>query len=229
MRFALPDGQTIDLSGLPRVLASLSAKREQEAEQETRATFGQLSLFSSNWDSRQWLLANKYQAKTGLRGSILYRMTWSERRTPSGRLIPRQQASGRGTFVTDCIGLEGWPTPQARDFRGGTARYIAMPQKQNNLNDFVLLCGWPTPTARDWKSGDASQATFDRNGRPLSEVARLAIGYCVGQNGVTTVTACGQLNPAHSRWLMGLPREWDYCGVTAMQSMPTKRRHLLKV
>jgi hypothetical protein len=49
---------------------------------------------------------------------------------------------------------------------------------------------FPTPTARDWRSGKASQATMDRNSRPLSEV----IG--------------GQLNPTWVEWLMGFPIGW---------------------
>lgn len=47
-----------------------------------------------------------------------------------------------------------------------------------------------TPTARDWRSGKASQATMDRNSRPLSEQ--------VG----------GQLNPPWVEWLMGWPIGW---------------------
>lgn len=225
MRCVLPDGQMIDLSGLQAVLASLSAKREEEAASTMRGISGQLSLFSSNSDSLAWSLASKYQAKTGFRGSILYAMTWNERRTPSGRLIPRLAASARGTFVTDCIGLAGWPTPQARDSRSGCAETRAgNPDRSNNLNDFVLLSGWPTPTKRDWKSGEASEETFEKNCRPLSEQAMKATGYFVGPYGLEIRTHCGQLNPALPRWLMGLPKEWDLYGAMAMQSMRTRRR-----
>ena len=67
-------------------------------------------------------------------------------------------------------------------------------RKKNRSGSFVEAMAatmWPTPLARDWRSGKASQATHDKNFRPLSE----QIG--------------GQLNPTWVEWLMGWPLGWS--------------------
>jgi DNA (cytosine-5)-methyltransferase 1 len=78
-----------------------------------------------------------------------------------------------------------WPTPTVC---GNYNRKGASPASGDGLATAVLKCA--TPTARDWRSGKASQATMERNSRPLSE----QIG--------------GSLNPTWVEWLMGFPLGW---------------------
>ena len=78
-----------------------------------------------------------------------------------------------------------WPTPTVC---GNYNRKGASATSGNGLATAVLKVA--TPTARDWRSGKASQATHDKNSRPLSE----QIG--------------GSLNPTWVEWLMGWPLGW---------------------
>jgi len=94
-------------------------------------------------------------------------------------------ADGKKVQVDLAQAVKRWPAPTVC---GNHNRKGASPTSGDGLATAVLKCA--TPTARDWRSGKASQATMDRNSRPLSE----QIG--------------GSLNPTWVEWLMGWPLGW---------------------
>ncbi|HKT90128.1 MAG TPA: hypothetical protein VJQ59_16905 [Candidatus Sulfotelmatobacter sp.] len=245
-----PDGKTAAKSGPARVPASRSARPEKAKRSTTKGIFGQLGFHSSKHEDLAYALASRLRPLTDSLGSTLCKLTWMKLATRAGRWIYALRASELPTGGSGCI---GWPTPRSVEAGHSTRNPDRAMDCKSRLEDTVFLVAWGTPAARDWKSGDASQETLDKNARPLSEQAVLAgwptpdaqalggnptllgqarltafgetpIGFLLGRNGWETVPASGQLSPAHSRWLMGLPREWDDCGVTAMESLRRSRR-----
>jgi hypothetical protein len=99
----------------------------------------------------------------------------------------------------------------------------------------VTLAGWPTPSVQNDRAGNPDSAInmHREDGtkvqQRLQDFATIAGPARLTASG-EMLTGCsaamdagGQLSPAHSRWLMGYPPEWDDCAPTVMPSSRKSR------
>lgn len=138
--------------------------------------------------------------------------------TPTANAWKHPSNAGRqgGLNLQTAAQLSGWTTPSASDSRRG-GRGITEGMSGSSLAQQVKMAGWPTPTASDHKGGYPGGRI--RNGKistdRLDVVAQIAGPVRLTASGkmLTGSNAQmengGQLNPALSLWLMGLPPEWD--------------------
>jgi hypothetical protein len=146
------------------------------------------------------------------------------------------------------VHLAGWPTPLLGDAHLSSTPEAAMrriAEGKETVSRVAALAGWPTPAAQEFEIADPERMRqrraevkakgYNGNGFGLT-LAMLAVSELTSSPQPARFTASGemltgscagmesggQLNPAHSRWLMGLPPEWCACAPTATRSTPKR-------
>lgn len=144
--------------------------------------------------------------------------------TPTTELAMREKRYAQGGMpFSMAAALTGWVTPTSRDWKD-SAGMTAQREGKERLDQLprqAFMMGWPTPTTSNTRSPsvDAAMNMYRQDGSKTQQ----RLQDFAGITGPLRLTVFGemrtgsfvemengvQLNPAHSRWLMGLPRAWD--------------------